>query len=789
MKDKYHKVLNRFLSVILLLSILLTQLRMDYFTVHSADNDYVKIIAISPNYYRSYTTEMTFTAIVEYNLESRDHGIVYLGFNTQEPHSYSLYASQEVEKGSGTVTLQATLTPVDWSSYWKAGYQLLGLLKGASSMETDFKVYANLSEYPHEDSWKPLATYEETLEYMNADPPQMEPLLYTDKNGHDDEDEFQDLKEGASPQFTEAQFHNSLEELCSETASTVYNPRLADMLMSLSCGAYYKQCTLENYDHLGFDRGDVKTYNYYLDWDDKRYGDDSVAYTIGKKQTWDGRTMILVTIRGSYADNDSISSKDWRSNFNLGEAETGISWHKGFDKAAKEVFKTLQELYGDTLPKDNTFYVLTGHSRGAGVANLVSVLISDNGVPKLNVYDYNFACPDVARNIGTGWNWLGDHDNIFNVANANDPVAWIPGVLGDMLGNASDTATDIYSLFNNPDVKIQGASGDGMSAPLTDWGKFGRSYWFSSDWDKVDSKGMDFSLHDQKKYVEYMHEHRGDPLGDGDMKTWEGVVTKSNIAKAAIGLSVLFTAIKGILLFFLCPVDVEITDSSGNIVASVVDGVPNYHESTLGDVVILNQGSEKLIFIKDGVDLSVKLTGSDSGTMTYAAVETDMLGSEAYDCKAYYDVELKKGKTFEDHVVLSPEDNKTISSELYVVDRNGNPTAKVMEDGQEISEKTGLSAWLAKINWLVVLLVALGIIVLAIIVILVKRTRSKAKKQDTVAAPTYGYGSDLSQTKPQNNTMGSGISVSGDIICPKCGYSNPIGIRTCMGCGKKLKRK
>lgn len=780
-KSCNYRIGRRFICFTLIIAIFISQLNLNYINVYAEGNDYVKIIAVSPNYYRSYTTEMTFTATVEYRLNSCDHGIVYLGFNTNEPRRYRLYAEQEVDKGSGTVTLQATVTPVDWSSYWKAGQHVLDLLKGYSSMETDFKIYANLSEYPHAESWEPLATYEYPLEYMATEAERIEPELFwektnndkTNNDAHADEDDNQDLIDGAEVgtiSYKSVKFSNSLEELCFQMASTTYNPQLAYMLMSLASGAYYKQCAIKNFDALGFDENDYHTYNYYKEPNDGRYNQDSVAYCIGEKMTWDGRRMILITIRGSFG---TLESPDWKSNFNLGEAETGISWHEGFEAAANEVFDTLKVLYGNKLPTDNTFYVVTGHSRGAGVANLLSVLLSDNGVPKLNVYDYNFACPDVARNIGMGWNWLGDHDNIFNVGYANDPVTWIPGALGNLLGNASDTTMSIVSFLSNQDLNISGSDNSGLSTPMTDWGKFGRSYWVSSDWNKI---GISSDAHAQENYMNYLQAHSGDSSANDEMVTWEGVAQRLTAG--------VLTGVAGLVWLVLCPVDVDIKDSNGNVIASVTDGEINYHDSTLGEVIILTEGDHKLIFTKDRNDMTVELKGTGDGTMNYAVVNADLITDELGTSLAYENVEISNGKNMVDHVVAGDEQEE-ISSNLKVVNKFGNDIAEIQQDGQEIALKGSFLAKITNHIWIIIALIAvLAALIIFVIILLSRRRKSKSRVNmyDPGITPTGGYSAGS-----VSGGLYGGIG-GGEIMC-SCGTVNPLGVRTCMGCGKKLKKR
>ena len=126
--------------------------------------DWVKLVSVTPNHYDNYNDSITFTAIINYSLQSKDKGIVYLGFNTKKPHDYivdtSENAKQIVSRGKGTVVLSETVTPVNWNTPLSFMQQFLD---GYSELVKDFKIYANISEYPHGIPWTPLAVDDAVL--------------------------------------------------------------------------------------------------------------------------------------------------------------------------------------------------------------------------------------------------------------------------------------------------------------------------------------------------------------------------------------------------------------------------------------------------------------------------------------------------------------------------------------------------------------------------------------------------------------------------------------------------
>lgn len=134
------------------------------FSVH-AEEDWVEIVSVTPNSYDNYNDSVTFTATVNYSLQSAEQGIVYLGFNTSQPNYYEIdeepgAAGQVVSRGTGTVILSKEVTPMNWDT---AISRMQQYMQGISYPVTDFKIYANLSEYPHDIPWTPLAIYEAVL--------------------------------------------------------------------------------------------------------------------------------------------------------------------------------------------------------------------------------------------------------------------------------------------------------------------------------------------------------------------------------------------------------------------------------------------------------------------------------------------------------------------------------------------------------------------------------------------------------------------------------------------------
>ena len=166
-------------------------------------------------------------------------------------------------------------------------------------------------------------------------------------------------------------------------------------------------------------------------------------YAIAHKKT-DGKTIVVIAIRGTGLEHDRLGCV----NALLTDVEFGyncLGWnqpeHKGFYLSADAI---LDELMGNSnkgitgyltdkelckpnsnIPKDNVIFLITGHSRGASVANLLSARLYDDysaAMPDISerVFGYCFATPPVIKT-----NIIDDQDNcknIFHMDNNDDDM-------------------------------------------------------------------------------------------------------------------------------------------------------------------------------------------------------------------------------------------------------------------------------------------------------------------------------------------------------------------------------
>lgn len=223
--------------------------------------------------------------------------------------------------------------------------------------------------------------------------------------------------------------------------NTKYNSKISTISALMASLVYENQVltdepdeTNENsyVDHLLRKHGmkDVVTYKLAEIYNDQHitdvvFGHHRVKYNGQFKE------IIAVVIRGT---NGTV--EEWSSNFDIGCDSifdgNGLipkneDWrikenHMGFDIAATRVIKLLDDCLAQTEDLDNsatkTLWI-TGHSRGAGIANIVGARLDED----YETFVYTFAAPmtttiseDVAKS----------HDSIFNVINSDDIIAEMP---------------------------------------------------------------------------------------------------------------------------------------------------------------------------------------------------------------------------------------------------------------------------------------------------------------------------------------------------------------------------
>lgn len=229
-----------------------------------------------------------------------------------------------------------------------------------------------------------------------------EPTLYDFKVNYVGEDTQEaKKKKGTIPvKFDEAELKNSSKE---------YNHNIARFCSVLSTLAYDIQDGYED---------TLKKMGYDYDSMVLDKNGDSICYGLANKRIYlDGKEtdVVLVVLRGTY-------NMEWVDNFNPGMGKT----HKGFQKGADTAYQALKKYVDDKkIGKDGrkTKVIMTGHSRGAAVANLLGKDIIDKGGSFLadsgDLFDYSFATPN---STSSAERKNAKYNGIFSIVNPEDFV-------------------------------------------------------------------------------------------------------------------------------------------------------------------------------------------------------------------------------------------------------------------------------------------------------------------------------------------------------------------------------
>lgn len=187
-----------------------------------------------------------------------------------------------------------------------------------------------------------------------------------------------------------------------------FSPQLARTAMILSASAYNNKLITENLSILGFDK--KAKFNY-----GKKYNENAVGLVIASKEINDS-VIVSVTMRGTY-------QKEWYSNFKIGKNVSKTGVHEGFQKASEFCLEKIEEyMYNYGIEEENAKFLISGHSRGAAVANLSAAYLIDK-YSQDRVYSYTFATPNTTTRAAASDN---KYEGIFNFVNPEDFISYIP---------------------------------------------------------------------------------------------------------------------------------------------------------------------------------------------------------------------------------------------------------------------------------------------------------------------------------------------------------------------------
>ena len=368
------------------------------------------------------------------------------------------------------------------------------------------------------------------------------------------------------------------------------------------------------------------------------------------------RTLVVVDVRGSE------TLQDWITNMG---SQAG-SDSQSFETGKNMVLTSLLHGTGDTasclgcngagcaicmgyIPYyniHNPIVLVTGHSLGAAVANLVAAHLSTcndaNCCGFLNgdgtdVYGYTFATPNTVDTNEEG-SIVYTGDNIYNILNNNDAVTFVPRTVDFSDWRNTTWKRHGVDLRITMPMSIDKLLLRRLSTAAIGVG--GRAMSTYNDWlaalpDKLDKTADDIDLNDL--------------LALTDNRDELGLLPK--------------------ILWAKCPVSVTLKDEDGNVLAfesSNANAVSPQMANSSGIVSLVTDNNEKVFLIPFGYEtVDINIEAYDYGTMTFS---TEVAGLGSAFNKTYNNINLYPGKQF---IAQIAENSLVEDIQPVHVDENG----------------------------------------------------------------------------------------------------------------------
>ncbi|MBE6113163.1 MAG: hypothetical protein E7195_09195 [Peptococcaceae bacterium] len=480
-----------------------------------------------------------------------------------------------------------------------------------------------------------------------------------------------------------------------DNSSNYYMHDLATASMALSGASYVEKSgkpasekIQEALTAFGFD--DFQSFNY--DAERTKLDNDIVSYSFAAKPVNDNGktyTLVAVVVKGTSGD------EEWYSNFNIGKG----SQHEGFQICAEDVMDSLEEYVEELgLNSSNAKFLVTGHSRGAAVANLVAKEITDSSFAQArNVYGYTFATPAVVTDSNAS-----KYNNIFNIVNGEDFVTRVPlanwnykhygidlllpsrsyyGAGYDEVYTAMSAAysrlvhkgfesyngtqkvdkliSDVVNLAPNVKQFYENKNWEGLTP---------YQYFYSLAYSLVNDDTGPLLVASASEYFPitafFVDNHLLNPrvFGAHAMATYYSWMD-SCTAEELFGDSNESTKRWFKRAIIACPVDVYVYDEAGDLVASVVD-------ETVGanTLVVSVEDGVKTIDLPGDQTYSIKIVATDEGTVTYTVDEYQATasGDEIVRTVRFDDIAI----TAEDELTGEVNDTTYTASKNYALNKN-----------------------------------------------------------------------------------------------------------------------
>lgn len=342
----------------------------------------------------------------------------------------------------------------------------------------------------------------------------------------------------------------------------------------------------------------------------------------GSSQLTNSRPLVVVAVRGS------VTNDDWDNNFKT----QFVPWDNKFAEMKDTIADNLEShIFG----LSNPIILVTGHSLGAAIANLLAADLNQTmGIQ--NVYAYTFGTPHVLTEALEPD--AVPYTNIFNILNTNDVVTYVPFTFW----------LPVVNFWSRHGIDIL------LNMPYSDC---------------IPTVPIGLFSHSMAVYMAWMNNNPN--------MTHETIMAESAEARTR-GLLPWLARIK-------CPVGVTIKDSDGNIIAyeSQEEGVIYPEIIDTGVVSWVDDDGAKVFFIPAGAGAaSIEIEAYDYGSMDFALGTAGT--ADETEIKVLNDVSVYPGKEF---LVEVSEDTLPEDTQLFVTE-NGEIVGEVTETEPHLKSVT-----------------------------------------------------------------------------------------------------
>ncbi len=338
------------------------------------------------------------------------------------------------------------------------------------------------------------------------------------------------------------------------------------------------------------------------------------------------QALVVVDIRGS------VTLMDW-----LNDIRTQLSSRNNRFAALADEVLTNVENYLSSTGLQNPIILVTGHSMGAAIANILAARLNGIMDPD-NVYAYTFATPRTVNEAVSG-NQAVNYPNIFNILNSNDGITYLPSTPFSIEERWRRHGIDLY-----------------INMPF-------------SESDNTDLTGA--RCHAMPVYLNWMNSSE-------DLSLQE-MLALSEEARVR-GLLPIIAKIK-------CPVGVTIKDSNGNIIGYESQQENAVYPDMLDNGVMswIEEDGAKMFFIPSIADAaSIEIEAYDYGSMNFTVGSVD--ASTESEIKTLNNISLYPGKEF---IADISEDVPVEDTQLFITE-NGETVGEVTETNPHLK---GTRVW------------------------------------------------------------------------------------------------